>query len=81
MRIWQVVFLMNLALVVGLGFGYGVWGHRVAALDGELKTCRRRWSSLSASARCAAGVRAGQQQWEGHGIVRAVYPQSIPGHP
>jgi len=26
MRMWQVAILVNLALAVGLGFGYGAWG-------------------------------------------------------
>jgi hypothetical protein len=40
MPMWQVVLLLNLTLVVGLAFGYGVWGHRLAALDGRLSACR-----------------------------------------
>ncbi len=40
MRMWQVVILVNLALAVGLGFGYGAWGRRLATLDGEFKTAQ-----------------------------------------
>src|SRR5215471_12822823 len=76
MPLWQVVLLLNLTLAVGLGFGYGVWGHRLAALDGELKTLQARVERVEREA-CAAGARVGEQQWEGRGIVRAVYPQLL----
>jgi hypothetical protein len=75
MPVWQVVLLLNLTLAVGLGFGYGVWGHRLAALDGELKTMQAQVERLERERQaCAAGNRVGEQQWEGRGIVRAVYP-------
>ena len=81
MPVWQVVLLLNLTLAVGLGFGYGVWGHRLAALDGELKTVQAQVERLERERQaCAAGARVGEQQWEGRGIVRAVYPQPIPDH-
>ena len=32
MRMWQVVILVNLALTVGLGVGYGAWGRRLTSL-------------------------------------------------
>ena len=76
MPVWQVVLLLNLTLAVGLGFGYGVWGHRLAALDGELKTVQAQVERLERELQaCAAGARVGEQQWEGRGIVRAVYPR------
>jgi hypothetical protein len=63
---------------VGLGFGYGVWGHRLAALDGELKTLQVPVERIERERQaCAAGARVGEQQWEGRGIVRAVYPQLL----
>jgi hypothetical protein len=75
MPVWQVVLLLNLTLAVGLGFGYGVWGHRLAALDGELKTVQAQVERLERERQaCASRARAGEQQWEGRGIVRAVYP-------
>ena len=78
MPLWQVVLLLNLTLAVGLGFGYGVWGHRLAALDGELKTVQAQVERLERERQaCAAGARVGEQQWEGRGIVRAVYPQLL----
>ncbi len=78
MSAWQVVLLLNLTLAVGLGFGYGAWGHRLAALDGELKTMQAQVERLEREREaCAAHGRAGEQQWEGRGIVRAVYPNLI----
>ena len=78
MPVWQVVLLLNLTLAVGLGFGYGVWGHRLAELDGELKTVQAQVERLERERQaCAAGARAGLQQWEGRGVVRAVYPQLL----
>jgi hypothetical protein len=78
MPVWQVVFLLNLTLAVGLGIGYGVWGHRLVPLDSELKTVQAQVERLERERQaCAAGARVGEQQWEGHGIVRAVYPRVI----
>jgi len=78
MPLWQVVLLLNLTLAVGLGFGYGVWGHRLAAFDGELKTVQEQVERLERERQaCAAGARVGEQQWEGRGIVRAVYSQLL----
>jgi hypothetical protein len=78
MPVWQVVLLLNLTLAVGLGFGYGVWGYRLVVLDGELKTVQAQVGQLERERQaCAAGARAGEQRWEGHGIVRAVYPKLI----
>jgi hypothetical protein len=75
MPVWQVVLVLNLTLALGVGLGYAGWGRRAEAERLE----RERQA-------CAAGARAGEQQWEGHGIVRAIYPklfvithESIPG--
>src|SRR5262245_2630846 len=79
MPLWRVVLLLNLSLAVGLGLGYGVWGHRSVVLDGELKTVQAQAERLERERQaCAAGARVGQQQWEGHGIGRAGYPNLIP---
>lgn len=78
MPVWRVVLLLNLTLAVGLGLGYGVWGRRLAALEGELKTLQTQLERLERQHQaCAAGACAGEQQWEGRGIVRAVYPQLV----
>jgi hypothetical protein len=78
MRMWQVAILVNLALVVGLGFGYGAWGRRLATLDGEVKTAQGQVEQLTREREaCFAGARYGEQLWEGRGIVRAVYPRVL----
>jgi len=58
MRIWQVAILVNLALAVGLGFGYGAWGRRLTTLDGAVKTSQAQVEQLSASGRHALRVAA-----------------------
>jgi hypothetical protein len=78
MRMWQVVILVNLALAVGLGFGYGAWGGRLATLEGEVKTAQAQVEQLRREREaCFAGARVGEQLWEGRGIVRAVYPRLL----
>src|SRR6516162_1257109 len=78
MRLWQVAILVNLALAVGLGFGYGAWGRRLATLDGEVKTAQAQVEQLTRERQaCFAGARVGEQLWEGRGIVRAVYPKML----
>ena len=36
MRTWKAVVLLNLALLVGAGWGYAFWGLRAARLEREL---------------------------------------------
>jgi Copper binding periplasmic protein CusF len=78
MPVWQVVLVLNLTLAVGLGLGYAGWGQRVAALDRALDVARARVERLERERlACAGGAGAGQQQWEGRGVVRAAYPQLL----
>ena len=78
MPVWKVVLVLNLALAVGLGVGYAVWGRRTEDLDRELDAARARVERLEREQRArAAGAPAGEQQWEGRGVVRAVYPQLL----
>jgi hypothetical protein len=78
MRMWQVAILVNLALAVGLGFGYGAWGRRLATLDDGVKTAQAQVEQLKREREaCFAGARFGEQLWEGRGIVRAVYPKLL----
>ena len=78
MRMWQVAILVNLALVLGLGSGYGAWGRRLATLDSEVKTAQAQVEQLTREREaCFAGARYGEQLWEGRGIVRAVYPRVL----
>jgi len=75
MPVWQVVLLVNLTLAVGLGLGYAGWGRRADRLDQELEATRARVERLERErAACTTGARAGEQQWEARGIVRAIFP-------
>jgi Cu/Ag efflux protein CusF len=64
MRLWRVILLLNLALGVGLLFGYLAWGREVARLGQELDLARRQ--------RFAVGS---QRSWQARGVVRAVLPE------
>ena len=78
MRMWQVVLLMNLTLAVGLGIGYGAWGRRVTAASAEIRAAQAQVQQLTREREaCFAGGRAGEQLWEGRGVVRAVYPRLV----
>jgi hypothetical protein len=78
MPVWQVALVLNLTLAVGLGLGYAAWGRRAEALDREFDAARAQVERLEREGQaCAAGARAGLQQWEGRGVVRAVYPQLL----
>ena len=78
MPVWQVALVLNLTFAVGLGLGYAGWGRRAAALDREFEAARAQVERLDRErAACATGARAGEQQWEGRGVVRAVYAQLL----
>ena len=78
MPVWQVALVLNLTLAVGLGLGYAGWGRRVEALDREFDAARAQVERLERErAACGPGARAGEQQWEGRGVVRAAYPQLL----
>ena len=77
MPVWQVVLFANLMLAVGLGLGYAGWGRRAEALDRELEGVRARVEQLERERQaCATGARAGEQQWEARGVVRAIFPEA-----
>jgi len=77
MPVWQVVLALNLTLAVGLGLGYAGWGRRATALERELDMARA-WVERLERERlgCAGSAGAGQQQWEGRGVVRAASTHS-----
>lgn len=63
MRAWKAVVLINLALLVGVGWGYAFWGLRAAHFQREL---------AEAQAAAATGV---ERQWVVDGVVRAIFPE------
>lgn len=78
MRMWQVVVVLNLTFAVGLGLGYAGWGRRADALDREFEAARAQVERLERERQaCVAGGRAGEQKWDGRGVVRAIYPQVL----
>ena len=78
MPVWQVALVLNLTFAVGLGLGYAGWGRRAEALDREFEAARAQVERLERErAACTPGARAGEQQWEGRGVVRAAYPQLL----
>ena len=78
MPMWQVALVLNLTFAVGLGLGYAGWRRRVEALDREFEAARAQIERLERErAACATGARAGEQEWQGRGIVRAVYPELL----
>ena len=77
MAVWQVVLFANLMLAVGFGLGYAGWGRRADVLDQQLEASRARLEVLERQRQaCASGARTGEQQWEGRGIVRAIFPEA-----
>jgi hypothetical protein len=78
MRAWQVVVVLNLTFAVGLGLGYVGWGRPADALDREVEAVRAQVERLERERQaCLAGGRVGEQQWDGRGLVRAIYPQLL----
>jgi Cu/Ag efflux protein CusF len=78
MRVWKVVLLLNLALILGAGWGWVWWGRRVAAVGRELAVTRAQVGRLErelAAARSGSPAAPGEQQWDVKGIVRAVLPE------
>jgi len=77
MPVWKVALVLNVALAIGLGLGYAGWGRRTEALDRELGAIRSQLERLDRERQACAGARSELQQWEGRGVVRAVYPQLL----
>jgi Cu/Ag efflux protein CusF len=63
MRAWKLVLLINLALVVGIGWGYVFWGLRAGRLERQLAEAR---------AAAQSGI---ERQWTVDGVVRAIFPE------
>ena len=76
MRAWKVVVLIDLALALGVGGGYVLWGREAARLERELAAAR-------------AASQGGEREWKVAGVVRAILPdinvlvlthEDIPGY-
>jgi len=74
MRVWHAALLLNLALALGLGLGYAGWGRRAEALGRDVDAVRAQLERLERERQACT---SGAQQWDGRGVVRAVYPQMI----
>jgi Cu/Ag efflux protein CusF len=76
MTAWKVVAVVNLALLLGVGWGYAWWGRRSDRLAAELAETRARAGQLERELAAArpAGAAGSTQQWVVHGVVRAVLP-------
>lgn len=55
--------MINLALLVGLGWGYVSWGRQTQRLESELAAAR------------AAALMGGEREWSVRGVVRALLPE------
>jgi Cu/Ag efflux protein CusF len=64
MRLWKAALLLNLALLMGAGWGYLTWGRRVEGLERELAAAR------------AAAATGRARQWSVRGVVRAIVPEA-----
>src|SRR5262245_12123350 len=74
MPVWQVALVLNLAFAVGLGLGYAAWGRQAEAVHRNLDAAQARIERLERERRACS---SGEQQWEGRGVVRAVYPELL----
>jgi Cu/Ag efflux protein CusF len=63
MRTWKAVVLLNLALLVGAGWGYAFWGLRAARLERELVAAR------------AAAASGAEREWTVEGVIRGIFPE------
>ena len=60
MRLWKAVLLVDLALLMGIGFGYLWWGREATRLRVEALTARDRPAAT---------------EWAARGVVRAILPE------
>ena len=63
MRAWKAVLLIDLALLVGVGWGYAFWGLSEGRLERELAEAR------------AAATSGIERRWVVEGVVRAIFPE------
>src|SRR2546427_11668301 len=58
MKLWKVVLLLNLALALGVGWGYLWWGRQAARLQRELVAARAQATAVEREGRGNGGGRA-----------------------
>lgn len=78
MRAFRVAVALNLALLIGVGWGYAWWGRRADRLVNELAETRARAERAereAAAARSGGSAAAGEQEWDVRGVVRAALPE------
>jgi Cu/Ag efflux protein CusF len=64
LRLWKAILLLNLAVGVGLLFGFLAWGREVNRL--RLEVVKVRQEAVAAQ---------GERQWSVQGVVRAMIPE------
>ena len=64
MRLWKAIVLVNLAVGIGILFGYLAWGREAVRLRQEVVKVRQE--ALAAQ---------GERQWTIRGVVRATIPE------
>ena len=62
MTIWKVVLLVNLALALGVGWGYLWWDRQVVRLQRDLVAARSLASAV-------------EREWTVNGVVRTIFPE------
>ena len=62
MAMWRAVLLLNLALAVGVGWGYVWWGRQAEQMARELTAAR-------------AAAAGGEREYRVTGVVRAILPE------
>jgi Cu/Ag efflux protein CusF len=80
MRAWKALILIDLALLLGVGWGYVFWGRRAGALERELEATRAQVGQLErelAAVRSGRDGAAGEQQWQVNGVIRAALPSGV----
>jgi Cu/Ag efflux protein CusF len=62
LRLWKAVVLVNLALLLGVGWGYLWWGRQAVRLQRDLAAARSLATGL-------------EREWTVNGVVRAILPE------
>lgn len=63
MRAWKAVLIVNLVVLVGLGWGWAAWDRRAERLANAREAAR------------ATALLGGAREWVARGVVRAIVPE------